>query len=173
LSAGVGSHAPRQGFTGAHFCQTSVIARIDRSFTIDKPAELAQAMFVRDIAPELARDRDFQIAHERPGHLVFSDGIATAGDEQSVLGEGTHEEERWTAIPSLRSRWPGRFVPSVDRGGEELAAVLPRHIKVDFTPEGVGTRVHVHGHVEHDICHGLELLGTPRHWPEIADQPHD
>jgi len=164
----------RLGISLARFCQTSVIARIDHSFTIDKPAELAQAMFVRDIAPELARDRDFQIAHERPGHLVFSDGIATAGDEQSVLEEGTHEEEPWARIPSLSPRWPGRFVGSVDRASSEnLAAVLPRHIKVDFTPDGTGTRVHVHGHVEHDIRHGLELLGTPRHWPEIADQPHD
>jgi hypothetical protein len=162
------------GLRWSTFCQTSAIARIDHSFTIDKPAEQAQAMFVRDIAPELAKDRDFQIAHERPGQLVFSDGIATAGDEQSVLEEGTHEDEPWARIPALGSRWPGRFVLSVDRGaGENLAAVLPRHIRVDFTPEGVGTRVHVHGHVEHDIRHALELLGTPRHWPEIADQPHD
>jgi hypothetical protein len=155
-------------------CQTSAIARIDHSFTIEEPAELAQAMFVRDIAPELAKDRDFQIAHERPGQLVFSDGIATGGDEESVLAEGTQGEEPWAPIPSLVSRWPGRFVQGVGRGGGEgLAAILPRHIKVDFTSEGIGTRVHVHGHVEHDVCHGLELLGTPRHWPEIADQPHD
>jgi hypothetical protein len=155
-------------------CQTSAIARIDHSFTIEEPAELAQAMFVRDIAPELAKDRDFQIAHERPGQLVFSDGIATAGDEESVLAEDTHDEEPWAPIPSLVSRWPGRFVLGVGRGGGEgLAAVLSRHIKVDFTPDGAGTRVHVHGHVEHDVCHALELLGTPQHWPEIADQPHD
>jgi hypothetical protein len=168
------SYAPSQDFTTARLCQTFKIAKIDHSFTIDKPAELAQAMFVRDIAPELARDRDFQIAHERPGHLVFSDGVATGGDEASVLEEGAHGEEPWARLPALARRWPGRFVLAVDRGGsEDLAGVLPRHIKVDFTAEGAGTRVHVHGHIEHDVCHGLELLGTTQHWPEIADQPHD
>ncbi len=165
---------PSPGLTGARLCQTFEIARINHSFTIDKPAELAQAMFVRDIAPELAKDRDFQIAHERPGQLVFSDGIVASSDEASVLEEGTHDEEPWTRLQSLRTPRAGRFLLSLDRGGgEDLAGVLPRHIKVDFTPEGTGTCVHVHGHVEHDVCHGLELLGTPRHWPEIADQPHD
>jgi hypothetical protein len=155
-------------------CQTSAIARIDHSFTIEQPAELAQAMFVRDIAPELARDRDFQIAHERPGQLVFSDGIATAGDEESVLGEDTQGEEPWARLAPVGRVGPARFLQNFGLGGaDELAEILPRHIKVDFTPDGAGTRVHVHGHVEHDVCHGLELLGTPRHWPEIADQPHD
>ena len=165
---------PSRDFARARLCQAFAIARIDHSFTIDKPAELAQAMFVRDIAPELAKDRDFQIAHERPGQLVFIDGIATAGDEESVLEEGTHDEQPWARLPVRNPRWTGRFLRSVDRGAsEDLAGVLPRHIKVEFTPEGAGTCVHVHGHVEHDVCHGLELLGTPRHWPEIADQPHD
>jgi hypothetical protein len=131
-------------------------------------------MFVRDIAPELARDREFQIAHERPGELVFSDGVAVAEDEASVLEEGTHDEEPWTHLPVVTGSRGGFFTLGPHGpAGENLAAVLPRHIKVDFTPEGTGTCVHVHGHVEHDICHGLELLGTPQHWPEIADQPHD
>jgi hypothetical protein len=159
---------------GTPLCQTAEIARVNHSFTIDKPAEVAQAMFVRDIAPELAKDRDFQIAHERPGQLVFSDRIVVSGDEASVLEEGTHDEEPWAPLPVSRMRWPGRFLRSADRGGsEDLVGVLPRHIKVDFTPDGSGTYVHVHGHVEHDVCHGLELLGTPGHWPEIAGRPHD
>jgi hypothetical protein len=131
-------------------------------------------MFVRDIAPELAKDRDFQIAHERPGQLVFSDGIATGGDEESVLGEGTHHEAPWARLAPMGRAGPPRFLQRLGLGGgDELAEVLSRHIKVDFAPEGVGTRVRVHGHVEHDVRHGLELLGTPRHWPETADQPHD
>jgi hypothetical protein len=160
--------------TGARLCQTAGIARIDHSFTIDKPVEIAQVMFVRDIAPELAKDRDFQIAHERPGQLVFSDGIVASGDEASVLEEGTHDEEPWARLPLVGRVGPARFLQRFGlAGGDELTEVLPRHIKVDFTPEGTGTCVHVHGHVEHDVCHGLELLGTPAHWPEIADQPHD
>jgi hypothetical protein len=159
---------------GTRLCQTAEIARVNHSFTIDKPAEVAQAMFVRDIAPELARDRDFQIAHERPGQLIFSDGIVAAGDEASVLEEGTHDEEPWARLPLVGRVGPARFLQRFGlASGDELTEVLPRHIKVDFTPESTGTSVHVHGHVEHDVCHGLELLGTPRHWPEIADQPHD
>jgi hypothetical protein len=132
---------PFRDFTGSRLCQTPEIARIDHSFTIDKPAELAQAMFVRDIAPELAKDRDFQIAHERPGQLVFSDGIATAGDEASVLEEGTHDEEPWARLPLVGRVGPARFLQRFGlAGGDELTEVLPRHIKVDFTPEGPGTR---------------------------------
>jgi hypothetical protein len=165
---------PTSGLSRARLWQTFGITRIDHSFTIEEPAELAQAMFVRDIAPELAKDRDFQIAHERPGQLVFRDGIVTAGDEESVLDEGTHDEEPWARLQSVGRVGPARFLQRFGLGGgDELAEVLPRHIKVDFAPEGAGTRVHVHGHVEHDVCHGLELLGTPRHWPETADQPHD
>jgi hypothetical protein len=37
-------------------------------------------MFVRDIAPELARDRDFEISRERPGQLIFGDGAAPGSD---------------------------------------------------------------------------------------------
>ena len=50
---------------------------------------------------DLRRVAKRHLAHERPGQLVFSDGIATAGDEESVLAEGTHDEEPWAPIPSL------------------------------------------------------------------------
>ena len=51
------------------------MARIDHSFSVDKPPDVAQAMFVRDIAPELAKDRDFEIASEGPGQLIFSGAV--------------------------------------------------------------------------------------------------
>jgi hypothetical protein len=148
------------------------MARIDYSFSIDKPPDVAQAMFVRDIAPELARDRDFQIARERPGHLIFSDGAVPRVDMEAPLeGEPEPREDPWlpTDAAGVASD------PYVERETvtDDLPEMLPRHIHVDFSTEGTGTLVRVHGHIERDVCHALELLGTPQHWPEIADRPHD
>jgi hypothetical protein len=153
------------------------MARIDHSFSVERPPDVAQAMFVRDIAPELARDRDFEIVRERPGQLVFSDGVAAGSDlESAEIEESTQEREDLGTVdapvggspadPRLRNL-NARFV------ADDLPSLLARHIHVEFTPEATGTRVRVHGHLERDVCHALELLGTPRHWPETADQPHD
>jgi hypothetical protein len=148
------------------------MARIDHSFSIEKPPDVAQAMFVRDIAPELARARDFQIAEERPGQLIFSDGAAPRVDaESAVEGEPQGPEDPWMATDAAG-------VPSdryVRRGtvSHDLPGLFARHIHVDFGPQGSGTLVRVHGRLEHDVCRALELLGTPQHWPEIADRPHD
>lgn len=137
-------------------------------------------MFVRDIAPELARDRGFQIVRERRGQLVFADGATPGADLDSLVeGDAEARDEPWNE-PNLNeglgARVPMRpqsLLLAESRADDNLAALLPRHIRVDFSAEGSGTSVHVHGHVEHDVRHGLELLGTPRHWPEIADRPHD
>jgi hypothetical protein len=145
------------------------MTRIDHSFSIDKPAAEAQAMFVRDIAPELARDRDFEVVRERPGELIFSDGVpADSGQLEQDLEEPM--EDRRDPVAEVSA--PGwRF--NAFLGPDNLAGVLPRHICVEFTDDGAGTRVRVHGHVERDVCHALEELGTPQHWPETADLPHD
>jgi hypothetical protein len=148
------------------------MARIDHSFSIEKPPDVAQAMFVRDIAPELARDRDFQIARERSGQLILSDGAAPHADMEAPLeGEPQGREDPWIAtdaagVPSERYVRRGTVT-------HDLPGLFARHIHVDFSPRGSGTLVRVHGHLERDVCHALELLGTPQHWPEIADRPHD
>jgi hypothetical protein len=137
-------------------------------------------MFVRDIAPELARDRGFQIVRERRGQLVFADGATPGADLDSLVeGDAEAREEPWNE-PNLNEELGARIstrTPALLRAqsmaGEDLPQLLPRHIRVDFSAEGSGTSVHVHGHVERDVRHGLELLGTPQHWPEIADRPHD
>jgi hypothetical protein len=123
-------------------------------------------MFVRDIAPELARDRDFKIAHERPGQLIFSDGF---GPGSGVDPKFEESSQKWEDPARPNAAFGG----GVMQISEDLPAMFPRHIQVDFSAEVTGTRVRVHGHVERDVRHGLELLGTPQHWPEIADQPHD
>lgn len=145
------------------------MARIDRSFSLDRPPEQAQAMFVRDIAPELARDRDFGIVRERPGELIFSQRAAADSLQLEEDLEEPVEEHRDAIADAGAPGW--RF--NAFHGADDLAGALPRHIRVEFTGEGTGTRVHVHGHVERDVCHALEKLGTPQHWPETADLPHD
>ncbi len=134
-------------------------------------------MFVRDIAPELARDRDFQVVRERPGQLVFSDGVPPDPIEAgSELEESSGQKEDLGSMnapaggdPSdpLMRNINARLVP------DDVPRLLPRHMHVDFSAAGSGTSVRVHGHLERDVCHGLKLLGTPQHWPETADQPHD
>jgi hypothetical protein len=87
-------------------------------------------MFVRDIAPELAKDQDFQIAHERPGQLVFSDGIATGGDEAAVLGEldeGARDEEPWARLLPLVGRvGPARFLQRTTDRARAISGCLDR-----------------------------------------------
>jgi hypothetical protein len=158
-------------FSGRDVCQTSHMAKIDHTFSIDKPPDIAQAMFVRDIAPDLARDGEFQIAREHPGQLIFSDGAVPKADAESSLEGEPAQEEPW--IPADAAGVPtDPFVRSVTVT-DDLPEMFPRHIHVDFSSDGTGTNVRVHGHVERDVCHGLERLGTPQHWPETADRPHD
>jgi hypothetical protein len=144
---------------------------------VDEPPDVAQAMFVRDIAPELARDRDFQVTRERPGELIFSDGAPPGSDEEgSEIDESAQQEED---LASVDARMGGDLIGPLTQNinasvvGDDLPGLLARHIHVDFTAAASGTSVRVHGHLERDVCHGLTLLGTPQHWPEIADQPHD
>jgi hypothetical protein len=176
------------------------MAKIDHSFTMGMPPRVAQAMFARDIAPELAHDRRFQIARERPGEIAFSDGVRVGAGPETLAEEeavpAPAEDEPAGELESLRhGPDDGRFAAASPLGGPlpldregnpedpllgpipggftEPERLLARRIHVEFTPHEAGTLVHVHGHCEHDIRRGLELLGTPGHWPETADRPHD
>ena len=51
------------------------VAKIDHTFSMAETAELAQAMFVRDIGPELHRAGEFVLCKEEAGRLVYSDGV--------------------------------------------------------------------------------------------------
>ena len=145
---------------------------------MDKAPAVAQAMFVRDIAPELASDRDFQITAERPGELIFSDGVPPGSDEAGTeFEESAEQKEDLGRVDAPAGGDPNnpvlQEINAAALAPEDLPRLLRRHIHIDFTAEGSGTSVRVHGHVERDVCHGLKLLGTPQHWPEIADRPHD
>ncbi len=49
------------------------MARVHRTFTIDRPPEQAQELFVREIVPDLHRDGRFTTYREVPGELRLSD----------------------------------------------------------------------------------------------------
>jgi hypothetical protein len=163
------------------------MARIDHSFSMEKPPEVAQSMFVRDIAPELAKDRDFQIRHERPGELVFSDGAGPGEDVDPDIEETPQEQEDRDSVDfPLGRSVADEDATSPERGielrGSNLDASLvsdgldtlfARHVHVEFKADGAGTLVNIRGHLERDVEHALERLGTPNHWPETADLPHD
>jgi hypothetical protein len=121
------------------------VASVEKTFLMPVPPGKAENMFVRDLAPELARDRGFHITHEQPGRLVFSD-VPTESPYGLDIRDGSALEE-------------------ID--------LFARHIRVEFTPAGTGTRVRLHGHAERDIRDAIDKLGTPNHWPEIGDRPHD
>ncbi len=163
------------------------MARIDHSFSMEKPPEVAQSMFVRDIAPELAKDRDFEIRRESPGELIFSDGAAPGRDVDPDFEESSQEREdrgssdfplgrdvadEGSASPPSGFELRG---PNLDASlvSEGLDGVYARHICIEFKAEGASTVVRIHGHLERDLQHALERLGTPDHWPATADLPHD
>lgn len=52
-------------------------------------------------------------------------------------------------------------------------AKLARRITVGFGAELTGTRVSITGHAEREIRDAIDELGTPGHWPEMANDPHD
>ena len=154
------------------------MARINYSFQMSETPQEAQAMFVRDIAPELAQARDFQIAHARPGELTFSDGagpmaLGLVGDAEAAMDGGREPGIRPVEQVTLEPTAPGGELDAYV-GSDDLEGVFARHVRVEFTPAQDGTEVHnLHGHVERDLKHALEKLGTAQHWPATAGLPHD
>jgi hypothetical protein len=154
------------------------VAHIEYSFRMDGDPIAAQALFMRDIAPELARGGSFHLVREHPGELVFDDALteedADAPAEQPRLGD---EEELTDEPPAAGSFIIGegssaKFTAPrpLELLGEDL---LSRHLHVDFSAGDSGTVVRVHGRARRALGDALKRLGTTGHWPETADRPHD
>jgi hypothetical protein len=154
------------------------VAHIDYSFEMSGNPDAAQALFMRDITPELARDASFHVVREHPGGLVFDDALteadADAPGEQPGLGD---EEELTDEPPAAGSFIIGEGLSTkftaprpLELLGEDL---LSRHLHVDFSPGVSGTVVRVHGRARRALRDALQRLGTTGHWPETADRPHD
>jgi hypothetical protein len=138
------------------------MAKLDRIFQMPYPPEQAQALFVRDVAPAFAQAGEFVLYEEEPGELHFSEGNVATGaahpGEAPLFGEAQLET---------------RGVPArAQKPTSGMARGFARHIKVEFTPDGDGTRVEIKGRAERDVRDAIDRLGTPGHWPETAENPH-
>ena len=166
---------------------TTGVARVNASFTMDVPPEQAQAMFVRDLLPDLYKDAGFVLYEERPGRLELSKGVV--GDSVHSLAEladpdlAGHLEE--IDEPELKRAEPGapadafQDAPGGRRGPpgppvySDVRRWISRRLDVEFAPEGTGTRVTLKGHAERDVRDALDRLGSTGHWPATANEPHD
>jgi hypothetical protein len=122
--------------------ENAIVAKVDRTFSMQMPPEKARALFIEDIAPEFHRVDDFVLCKEDPGRLEFSDAdvdpMANAGND-------------WREYAMLRR-------------------ATARRIRVEFESEGIGCRVVIRGHAERDLQKAIALLGEPGHWPEGRSQ---
>jgi hypothetical protein len=132
-------------WTGPADGRLVAVARIRHSFSVPLEPEQAQAMFVRDIAPDLRRLGGFVLYKNEHGCLAF-------GDERDLpvaeMGLGAATEP---------SRWMRRLVE--------------RRIRVTFESEPPGTRVTLRGSSPRDVRAALRKLGAPDHWPSTAPRP--
>ncbi len=120
------------------------MAEVDRTFVMQQAPERAQAMFVDEIAPELHRKAELAMCKDEPGHVLFNDGIVDIADVP--VGGRSNDVALYSA----------------------LREVSGHHLHVDFEPEGSGTKVRIHGHVEREIRDGIDRFGLPGHWPETG-----
>jgi hypothetical protein len=166
---------------------TRGVARVNASFTMDVPPEQAQAMFVRDLLPDLHKDAGFILYEERPGRLELSKGVVedsahslTELADPDVVHhpEEIEEPELKRAEPrapadAFQSAPGGREGPPGPPVYSEVRRWISRRLDVEFAPEGTGTRVTLKGHAERDVRDALGRLGSPGHWPATANDPHD
>ncbi|MCW3033386.1 MAG: hypothetical protein QOK19_787 [Solirubrobacteraceae bacterium] len=163
------------------------MARVNSSFTMGVPPERAQAMFVRDIVPDLHNDAGLALLEEHPGRLELAAGVVGArqgfdmveATDPDVVGHGEEDEE--PDVTRARLGGPATIFPvGGGRVGRKSAPVYSllrrwtsRRLKVDFAPTADGTRVTLTGSAGRPLRDALARLGTPGHWPETADNPHD
>jgi hypothetical protein len=129
------------------------MAHVDHSFHMDEAPAQAQQRFEEEIGWELHRDEGFAAIRESPGEIEYSDGrVDEVADEQDFPTEGSGRIGRIGGIPAAEAG---------------LRELLARRIKVELTPDGSGTLVHIHGHAEGRLRDAIERLGTPGHWPAV------
>jgi hypothetical protein len=149
--------------------------------------EQAQALFVRDIVPDLHRDAGLTVLEERPGSLEF-EPASVAGSlafdaveavDPDVVGHEEEDEE--PAVTRARSSSPSTIFPyGFGRTGRTNAPVysllrrwISPRLKVRFVPAADGTLVKLSGSTERTVRDALGRLGSPGHWPATAEDPHD
>ena len=160
-------------------------------------------MFLRDIWPELAKDGEFRLYSEAPGVLRFVQGLPGSessledladpdvvghpeeNDEPAVTraveGDelGVTPEPQDAAMGAGFTHATGLTARGTATAGDDalffsgFAHLLGRRIKITFSPASEGTRVEIKGRAEKRLAQALDRLGSPGHWPETANNPHD
>jgi hypothetical protein len=150
--------------------------------------DVAQAMFERDILPELQRGRQFRLYRDVPGFMGFSDGIvdidrvfepvqAAGPVDARRREEGTPGRNGGSSAGAHGGQRPGRsagvLAPNVVRRRPWLYVTLRRlsskRIKVRFTEQPTGTLVRIRGSAGRATARGLNRLGEPGRWPASAE----
>jgi hypothetical protein len=125
------------------------VAKLDHTFKMPVPPPQAKEQFQIDIGPGLRHEGGFRLAQDESRRLLYSDGVVAS--EPAPLGESPDD---WNTYARLRR-------------------LLARRIKVEFAPEGAGTRVSLRGRAERDICAALCKLGSPGQWPENRERVYE
>lgn len=163
------------------------MARVKGSFTIEVAPERAQAMFVRDIAPDLAKDAELALFKEHPGKLEFLPRVDTGNEDfdavevadPDVVGHKEEDEEPDVrrvsdrASSSIFQTEPGRVVGNRASVFSEIRRWGAPRLTVRFASAADGTVVTLKGSIDRDVRDALARLGTPGHWPATAHDPHD
>jgi hypothetical protein len=124
-----------------------MVGRIRHTFTMRQEPGDAQAMFVRDIAPDLHRLRGFTLYKNEPGELAFGDG-------RDLVAYNIGERGGAVMGPSRLMR-----------------RLTERRVRASFDAVPEGTLVTLRGGAEGDVCKALALLGQSGQWPEKAPSP--
>lgn len=151
------------------------------------PPALAQSMFARDIVPDLHRDGGFSVLEDVDGRLGLVEGPSDPNEvfdlgeaaDPDLVGHGEEDEE-----PAVRAAARAPTQSLFLRGGPEaerrevpvygfLRRFASRGLSVTFAPAPEGALVTIEGSAGRAVRDGIARLGTPGHWPAMADAPHD
>jgi hypothetical protein len=133
------------------------MAKVDHTFTMEQAPEQAQRRFVDEIASELHKKAGLAMCKDEPGHVMFNDGIVDPDD----LVEGAPMNDTGLHLGGARMNNDAELYSG-------LRELTGHRLYVDFEPEGSGSRVKIHGHVERKVRDGIDPFGQPGRWPEIG-----
>jgi len=131
---------------------TRGVARVNASFTMDLPPDQAQAMFVRDLLPDLHNDGGFVLYEERPGRLELSKGVVedspTASRSSPTRTSLITRGSRGTRAETRRAGSSHRCLPgrAGRPPGSPRAAGLLGRAPLDLAPAGRRVRPGRNGH---------------------------
>jgi hypothetical protein len=134
------------------------VAKVDHRFSMVEPPAQALARFRDELGPELYRSRGFEVKDKQDGRLLFSDGIVDPERLETLDGLGLLGRRRLRL--GVRQRDKGLY--------SLLRNASARRFVVEFTAQGAGTGVWVHGRAERRVCRALESLGAPGRWPQTG-----